>query len=256
MAPLSDDRARVEERARKEAYVRELFDAIAEHYDLMNLVMSLGLLRHWQRVFRAHTGLRPGDQALDVATGTAELALIMAEQVGPQGRVWGVDLAEGMVEVGRRKVARSPYRDRITLQTGNALELPFEDGRFDCVASGFALRNFADLDRALREMARVTRPGGRVVSLEISHPRSPWIRGPFRLWFERVVPVLGRLNERRFAARHRGALPPYRWLPESLRSFPDADGLAGRFRRAGLEPVYYVPLTGGVVCVHVGRKPG
>lgn len=249
------EHAPVDPRERKEAYIREVFDAIADHYDLMNLVMSLGLLRFWQRAFRRHTGLGPGDRALDVACGTAELALIMADQVGPDGHVWGVDLSPGMIQVAERKLARSPLRTRITLRTGNALDLPFADGTFHCVASGFALRNFADVPRALREMARVARPGGRVLALELSRPRSPWLRLPHRLYVERLVPLIGRFNERRFRARH-GVLPPYRWLPESLRGFPDPDALAAAFREAGLRPVTYIPLTGGIVCLHVGVKPG
>lgn len=240
-------------REEKEAYIRHLFDSIAEYYDLMNLIMSAGMLRYWQRVFRARTGLRPGDHALDVACGTGELALIMAEQVGPEGHVWGIDLSPGMIDVGRRKVERSGLADRVTLQTGNALELPFEDDRFHCVATGFALRNVADIKAVVREMVRVTRPGGRVACLELSHPPNPLIRIPYQWYFFKVVPWLGRWNERRF--RLQGRLSPYRWLPESLRRFPNQEGLAAVFREAGLSEVTYQNLTGGIVCIHVGVKP-
>ena len=247
-SPVSPDQAE------REVYIQHVFDAIAERYDGMNLLMTLGMLRYWQRVFRRHTGLKPGGQALDVACGTAELALIMARQVGPSGHVWGVDISPEMVRVGQRKVERAGLAGRITLQAGNALDLPFEDGSFDCVATGFALRNVANIPQALREMARVTRPGGRVVCLELSHPPSWWVRYPFQLYFRHVVPWLGRWSERRF--RYSEGLTPYRWLPESLRGFPDQRRLAEHFREAGLAPVYYRNLSGGIVCLHVGIKPG
>lgn len=242
------------ERAEKEEYIQHLFDSIARHYDLMNLIMSAGALRYWQRAFRRANGVRPGDHALDVACGTGELSRILAEQVGPEGRVWGIDLSPGMVEVGRRKLAAAGLSDRVTLQTGNALELPFEDDRFDCVATSFALRNMADIRTAVREMVRVARPGGRVVCLELSHPPSPLVRYPYQWYFFKVVPWLGRWNERRF--RKAGKLSPYRWLPESLRRFPDQEGLAQIFREAGLVDVTYKNLTAGIVCLHVGIKPG
>src|SRR5690606_23751721 len=204
---------------------------------------------YWQQAFRRHTGLQPGDEALDVACGTAELALIMAKQVGSQGKVYGVDLSPRMVEVGRRKVERLGFADRIQLQTGNALALPFADDRFACVGTGFAMRNVADIRTAVAEMARVTKPGGRVLCLELSHPQSRILRGPYKLYFEKVVPWLGRWAERVFP--NPDQLPPYAWLPESLKTFPDQEGLAQIFRDAGLSPVRYINLTGGIVCLHI-----
>lgn len=252
-AGAGDGTAQPQPRAEQEDYIRHLFNSIARYYDLMNLVMSGGLLRYWQRVFRTKTGLKPGDHALDVACGTGELSMIMAEQVGGEGRVAGIDLTPGMVEVGRAKVERAGLSGVVSLQTGNALDLPFPDNAFDCVATSFALRNMADIDIAISEMARVTKPGGRVVCMELSHPTNPLIRNPYHFYFFKIVPWLGRWNERRF--RLRGKLSPYRWLPESLRRFPNQDGLAERFRRAGLIEVTYRNLTGGIVCIHVGIKP-
>lgn len=242
--------------AEKEVYIRSVFDAIADHYDRMNMIMTAGLLRYWQRVFSRNTGLKPGDRALDVASGTAELALIMARQVGPDGHVWGIDLSPEMLRVGARKVERAGLNDRITLRQGNALSLPFEDEAFHCVATGFAMRNVADIETAVREMARVTKPGGRVLCLELSHPPNPLFRVPFNFYFRRVVPVLGRWSERKFR-REQGdaALTPYRWLPESLRTFPRQDELAAIYRAAGLVDVTYINLSCGVVCLHIGIKP-
>lgn len=244
----------------KEIYIQHVFDAIADHYDRMNMIMTGGLLRYWQRVFARHTGLKPGDKALDVASGTAELALIMARQVGPEGHVWGIDLSREMLRVGEWKVEQAGYTDRITLLQGNALDLPFDDNSFHCVATGFAMRNVADVDTAVREMARVTRPGGRVLCLELSHPPNPLFRIPFNFYFRRIVPLLGRWSERKFRQQYRqqgdDVLTPYRWLPESVRTFPRQDALAQVFRSAGLDPVTYINLSGGSVCLHIGHKPG
>lgn len=237
-----------------EQYIRSLFDGIARHYDLMNMIMSMGMLRRWQKRFQSLTGLQPGQRALDVGCGTGELSLIMARQTAPDGKVEGIDLSEGMIAVGRRKVEKAGLSDRITMRIGNALDLPFDDGTFHCVATGFTMRNVNNLVGAINEMARVTRPGGRVVCLELSRPVNPILRRLYYFYFYRIVPLLGRWNERRFAARHRGHMPPYKWLPESLRRFPHQEEMARLFTEAGLEQVEYYNLTGGIVCLHVGVK--
>lgn len=240
----------------KEKYIRNLFDSIADNYDLMNMVMSFGMLRYWQRVFRDHTGLQPGDHALDVACGTAELALIMAKQVGAGGEVQGIDLAPKMIDVAQRKIEHLGWQDNIKLQVGNALDLPYPDDSFHCIGTGFAMRNVADIETAFAEMARVARPGGRVLCLELSHPVSPVIKGPYKFYFNKIVPLLGRWNERRFARQDQAELLPYTWLPESLKHYPDQEGLAQIYRRVGLVDVKYINMSGGVVSLHVGTKPG
>lgn len=235
----------------KERFVRALFDTIAPRYDLMNLVMTLGAWRVWQGAFLRHGGLRPGDRVLDVGCGTGDLCLLAARQVGPGGRVTGVDIAEEMLAIARRKVARAGLSDRVALLAANGLDLPFPDGSFDVVTSGFVLRNVGDLRRALAEMARVLRPGGRAVVLELSHPSHPLVRVPFRLYFTRVVPLLGLWAARRW----RGPVAPYAWLPVSWKDFPDARGLADRMAAAGFGQVRWIPLTGGIACLHVACKP-
>ncbi len=238
----------------KEVYVRSLFEAIARHYDLMNMIMSGGMLRLWQRAFAARTGLEAGGSALDVCAGTAELSLVMARRVGPAGRVVGIDFSPEMLEVGRAKVraaARTTPAAPIELIEGDALALPFPDSTFDCAASGFALRNVKDIQQAISEMVRVVRPGGRVVSLELSKPSNPLIRHPYYLYFYHIVPLLGWLIDPRTERRLRA----YGWLPKSLIPFPTQDGLAEVFRRAGLVDVGYRGLTGGIVSVHHGTKP-
>jgi demethylmenaquinone methyltransferase/2-methoxy-6-polyprenyl-1,4-benzoquinol methylase len=157
-----------------------------------------------------------------------------------------------MLRIASQKIARSPYADTIKLLEGNALELPFADGSFDCAAIGFALRNVADIERALSEMARVVRPGGRVLSLEVSRPECGLIRGPFWWYFTRVVPLLGKLVEKETAREL--ALAPYAWLPASLKTFPDKKELAALFRAAGLEDIKLLSFHGGVVALHVGTR--
>ncbi len=239
--------------AGKEKYIHRLFDSIATRYDLMNLVLTGGLVRYWQKVFRGYTGLRPGDRALDVCCGTAELALIMARQVGRAGRVYGLDFSRRMLEVAHRKVASSPYAGMIELVEGNALHLPFADNTFNCAAIGFALRNVSDIRRVLAEMARVVAPGGRVVSLELTKPENVLFRSGYYLYFYHVVPLLGRLVEKGWPAGE--GKRPYTWLPYSLTRFPDLHHLAAIFRQVGLVDLVVRPLSGGVVAIHAGTKP-
>ncbi|MHB0885921.1 MAG: class I SAM-dependent methyltransferase [Bacillota bacterium] len=241
----------------KERYVHNLFAAIAHHYDVMNLVMSGGMLRLWQRAFAGRTGLQPGERALDVAAGTAELSLILARQAGPSGHVTGIDFSAEMLEVGRDKVAAARARrggDRmapIDLVEGNALSLPFADNTFDCAGSGFALRNVKDIPKAISEMARVVKPGGQVITLELSKPSNPLIREPYFLYFNRIVPILGWIID----PKTERTLRAYGWLPKSLIPFPTQMGLADIFRQAGLIDVGFRGLTGGIVSVHYGTKP-
>src|SRR3954449_3640828 len=167
-----------------ETQVRAMFDRIARVYDLMNSVMTVGMHQRWRERAADLAAVGPGKRALDVATGTGDLAVALR---GRGAEVVGMDFAEQMLELAR---AKAPD---VRFETGNALELPYRDAEFDAVTVGFAARNFADLDRGLAEMARVAAPGGRVVILEITTPQRPPLSWFFRLWFDRVVPGLGRL---------------------------------------------------------------
>ena len=232
----------------KSAFVPELFDRIADHYDLMNLIMTAGVWRRWQAAFRRRSGVPAGAQVVDIGCGTGELSLLLADLVGPEGRVFGVDLSARMLDVGRRKVDASPHRDRVRLEQGDALALPFEEGRFDAAASAFVMRNVADLDRALAEIVRVVRPGGRVAILELSHPPASVVRVPYLLYFRHVLPQLGR-----WAARAGLPVAPYAWLPLSLQTFPGAEAMAARMAAAGMEAVRFHRLTAGIVCLHTAQ---
>lgn len=224
----------------EEPQVEAMFDRIAGVYDLMNSLMTAGLHHRWRRraVDLARVGL--GDSVLDVASGTGDLAIELAARVGSGGSVIGSDFSEQMLDRARVKAPQ------LTWQQANALDLPYESDRFDAVTVGFGARNFSDLDRGLAEMVRVTRPGGRVVVLEITTPTRAPLSTFFRLWFDRLVSLIGR-----FA----GDPDAYSYLPSSVRRFPDARTLAGRLSAAGLSDVAYLLTAGGIIAIHSGTKP-
>ncbi|MDA8334260.1 MAG: class I SAM-dependent methyltransferase [Peptococcaceae bacterium] len=228
---------------RKEEYVHRMFSSIAGRYDRMNTVMSLSRDKYWRRFAVRQARLSAGDRALDVACGTAMLAREMALAVGAAGRVVGVDFCAPMLEKARENLVRWELATRVGLVEGDAMRLPFADGEFAGAVSGFALRNVPDIPQVLSEMARVVRPGGRVVTLELARPWVPVFKQLYFLYFEGLVPLLGRLGEGGFA---------YGYLPRSLKGFPHQRDLAGIFTKVGLQEVRYFELTGGIVAVHVG----
>jgi demethylmenaquinone methyltransferase/2-methoxy-6-polyprenyl-1,4-benzoquinol methylase len=219
-----------------------MFDRIAGLYDRMNAVMTAGLDRRWRRRAAELASVSPGDHVLDVATGTGDLALELAGRVSPGGEVVGIDFSERMLELARSK-ANAVFDAAVRFESANALALPFPDNAYHAATVGFGARNFADLERGLREMARVVRPGGRVVVLEITAPRRPPLSTFFELWFDRVVPVLGRLA---------GDAQAYSYLPNSVKRFPGPDELAAAMWRSGMSDVRYVVTAGGIVALHVG----
>jgi demethylmenaquinone methyltransferase / 2-methoxy-6-polyprenyl-1,4-benzoquinol methylase len=221
----------------EEGQVRAMFDRIARVYDLMNSVMTAGLHHRWRERAADLAAVGPGDRALDVASGTGDLAVELARRVGPTGSVVGSDFSEAMLERARRK---SPA---VTWEWANALDLPYPDDGFDAATVGFGARNFADLDRGLSELARVVRPGGRVVILEITTPQRPPLATFFSIWFDRIVPALGRLA---------GDPDAYAYLPSSVKRFPAPEALAARMAAVGLTDVRWVLTAGGIIALHVG----
>jgi demethylmenaquinone methyltransferase/2-methoxy-6-polyprenyl-1,4-benzoquinol methylase len=220
-----------------EPQVQAMFDRIAGVYDLMNSVMTAGLHHRWRKRAADMAALSPGDRALDVATGTGDLAIELSSRVAAEGEVVGSDFSEGMLELARRKAPE------LRFEHGNALALPYDDDEFGAATVGFGARNFSDLPQGLREMARVVRPGGRVVILEITTPERPPLSWFFRLWFDRVVPLLGR-----FA----GDSDAYSYLPSSVRRFPNARGLGAAMAAVGMVDVRWLLTAGGIIAIHVG----
>jgi demethylmenaquinone methyltransferase/2-methoxy-6-polyprenyl-1,4-benzoquinol methylase len=221
-----------------------MFDRIAGRYDLLNSVMTAGLHHRWRQRAADRAELGPGDAALDVCCGTGDLALELAGRVAPAGRVVGCDFSEPMLDLAREKAARTAPAG-VRFEWADALRLPYDAERFDAVTVGFGVRNLSDLDRGLREMARVLRPGGRLVILEITQPTRPPLSTFYSLWFDRVVPVLGALA---------GDPEAYSYLPESVRSFPSPQGLAEKMDAAGLERIRWTVLAGGIIAIHSGVR--
>jgi demethylmenaquinone methyltransferase/2-methoxy-6-polyprenyl-1,4-benzoquinol methylase len=214
-----------------------MFDRIARVYDLMNSVMTAGIHHRWRERAADLASVAPGGRALDVATGTGDLAIELQRRVGDGGEVTGLDFSEKMLELARKKAPA------IHFEQGNALQLPYGDDEFDAATVGFGVRNFSDLDRGLAELSRVVKPGGRVVILEMTTPTRPPLSWFFQAWFDRVVPVLGRLA---------GDPEAYAYLPNSVRRFPGPPELAGKLTQAGLGDVRWVLTAGGIVAIHAG----
>ncbi len=221
-----------------------MFDRIANVYDLLNTVMTAGLHHRWREraADLAHVG--PGSRVLDVATGTGDLAIELARRVAPGGEVVGSDFSEAMLARARTKT--KPASAELRFEWGDALELPFADGTFDAATVGFGARNFSDLAGGLAEMARVVRPGGRVVVLEFTSPTRAPLSLFYSLWFDRIVPLLGRLV---------GDPEAYSYLPSSVKRFPAPAGLAAEMERAGLCEIGYLLTAGGIVVIHFGTVP-
>ncbi len=226
--------------------VRAVFDSVAPNYDLMNDLMSGGLHRLWKRFALGRTGLRPGDAALDVAGGTGDLSAGMARQVGPSGLVCHTDINREMLEAGRRRLVDAGLFANVRTLQANAERLPFANDSFHCVTIGFGLRNCTNKPAALQEMARVLRPGGRLLVLEFSQPAMKFIEPLYDLYSFRILPWLGEVVARDAAS--------YRYLAESIRMHPDQEALRELMAAAGLEDVRYHNLSGGIVALHVGYR--
>jgi demethylmenaquinone methyltransferase / 2-methoxy-6-polyprenyl-1,4-benzoquinol methylase len=225
--------------------VRGMFDRISGVYDLMNSAMTAGLHHQWRQraVDKAQVGR--GSDALDVCCGTGDLALELRRRIGPDGRVVGCDFSEPMLEIARRKSGEESLP--VEFGWADALDLPYGDGSFDAVTIGFGARNLADLERGISEMARVLRPGGRLVILEITRPQREPLASFYSLWFDRLVPVIGTLA---------GDSEAYSYLPDSVRTFPEPERLAAMLDAGGLAEIRWLLLAGGIIAIHSATKAG
>ncbi|MGC9457220.1 MAG: bifunctional demethylmenaquinone methyltransferase/2-methoxy-6-polyprenyl-1,4-benzoquinol methylase UbiE [Halothiobacillaceae bacterium] len=230
----------------KARLVGGVFDSVADKYDLMNDVMSLGIHRLWKRVALEHSGLRRGMRALDLASGTGDLARRMAAMVGQEGLVLLSDINFSMLRNGRRKLDDHGVIGNVDYLLSDAESLPFPDNHFDVVTIGFGLRNVTRKELALKEMHRILRPGGRALVLEFSKPVNPLLGRLYDGYSFTALPALGKLlvND----------AESYRYLAESIRMHPDQETLAGMMTEAGFEQVDYINMTFGVVALHKGFK--
>ena len=242
-----------------------MFNGIAGLYDFMNTAMTAGLHHRWRARAAELAAVGPGSRVLDVATGTGDLALELARRVTPGGEVVASDFAELMLARARAKAAKAPHPlVRPRFEPADALALPYANDSFDAATVGFGVRNFSDLARGLREMARVVRPGGRVVVLEITAPARAPLSLFYGIWFDRIVPTLGRalgallgMRSRAGGDREQAAVgEAYSYLPSSVKRFPPPAQLAAEMERAGLRQIRFLLLAGGIIAIHVGTVPG
>lgn len=226
--------------------VRDVFDSVANRYDVMNDLMSFGIHRLWKRQTVAVSGVRRGQRVLDLAAGTGDLSARFAGLVGAEGGVVFSDINAAMLSQGRVRMADHGLAGNIQYVQADAEHLPFPDDHFDCATIGFGLRNVTNKDRALASIFRVLKPGGRLLVLEFSRPVSKPLKAAYDLYSFQVLPRLGRLVA--------GDAESYRYLAESIRMHPDQETLKAMMASAGFERCEYFNLTGGVVAIHRGYK--
>lgn len=234
-------------REEKQKRVAGVFDSVADNYDLMNDLMSMGIHRFWKRFTVSLASVRKGEQVLDLASGTGDLAAGFARRVGSSGRVLLSDINHAMLANGRNRMLERGLVSNVAYCLANAEKLPFVDDSFDCITMAFGLRNVTDKQAALNEMARVTRPGGRTIILEFSKPAVPGLGPLYDTYSFSVLPWLGRN-----VARDE---PAYRYLAESIRMHPDQETMKSMMQQAGFVRCGYHNMTGGIVAVHRGYAP-
>ncbi len=231
----------------KVSHVAGVFDSVAAKYDVMNDLMSMGIHRWWKRQTIEMSGVRPNDVVLDLAGGTGDLTMKFSDIVGSQGRVILGDINASMLQVGREKLIDKGVVGNVSYVQANAENLPFPDNSFDCISIAFGLRNVTDKQTALESMARVLKPGGRLLVLEFSKTEQPLLTKIYDTYSFKVLPKIGKLIA--------DDEDSYRYLAESIRMHPDQETLKGMMSLAGLVNCQYHNMTGGIVALHVGLKP-
>lgn len=239
VTPYGDERLKGEQ-------VREMFDSIAPAYDFMNRAMTMGIDKLWRRkaatlVARSHPA-----SILDIATGTGDMAIRLARRV-TSATVTGVDLSQGMIDIGRVKVESANLEGRVKLLQGDSLDLPFDDNAFDAVTVAYGVRNFQDIVAGYREICRVLKPGGRIVVLELSTPRNPLVKPFYKLYTRCIIPAVGRMVSHDVRA--------YTYLPESIAAVAQGKEMLALMQRAGFTDTAWRPMTMGVCSLYSAVKP-
>lgn len=229
----------------KHDYVRDMFDAIAPRYDLLNSLLSVRMHHGWRRAATHQARLQPGDTALDVCTGTGDFAFELASRVGEKGHVDATDFSAPMLRIGEEKAAKRRLT-QMTWQIADTQNLPFGDNIFDAVTVGFGIRNVADIPRGIAEMARVAKPGGRVIILEFNQPKNPLFAALYSWYSFRVLPFMGGLIS--------GKRTAYEYLPTSVAAFHSREEISEMMRTAGLTDITVTDLTFGTVVIHCATK--
>lgn len=227
----------------KALYVREMFAAIAPRYDRANRLLTAGVDEAWRKRAVTELAAPAGGRVVDLCCGTGDLVFHLLK-TDPAMHVVGVDFTPPMLEGARGRAGREDPASRATFVEGDVTRLPFRDGEFEGATMGFSMRNVVDIGATLKEARRILRPGSRFVNLDVTKPPNPIVRRLFGFYFYSLVPLIGGLVG--------GSKAAYRYLPNSLTNFPDADGLADRFRNAGFRDVRYIHLGAGAIAVHVG----
>jgi demethylmenaquinone methyltransferase/2-methoxy-6-polyprenyl-1,4-benzoquinol methylase len=239
-------RVHMDKSAKDPAKIQTMFSTIAPRYDLLNRILSLGIDGHWRRFAVAQLPRAENARFLDVATGTCDVALEIVKRFPPDSKIVGVDFSEGMLELGRDKVRKAGYQDRIDVRFADVTSLPFEDNAFDASIIAFGIRNVQDYKKGISEMGRVVKRGGKVVILEFTSIQNPFFRAPYRFYITKVLPLIGEL-----VSGKKGA---YRYLPSSMIEFPAPEDFKKAMEGTGLRDVKYHKLTFGIAAVHVGTK--
>ncbi len=231
----------------KADYVLNQFNRIARRYDLANDAISLGMHRLWKRTALQRLDIQPDGQYLDVCCGTGDLTLRIAEQLSQMGMVTGLDFSPQMLDMAKLRISKKENATKVNFVQGDAEKLPFPDNYFNGSIISFGLRNLTSLDKGIAEMVRVTKPGGKVINLDLGRP-SNWLFTPFYyFYFRHIVPMIGQILQNDIKA--------YTYLPESLNTYPTPTGITQLFEAAGLKNIQYKPLAIESVALHVGTKP-
>lgn len=236
----------------KEEYVKDVFNEIAEYYDKMNDIMSMGMVRRWHKFMFKKAGNISGKTLCDVGCGTGEISFMAAEKVGKDGKVIGVDLTPGMLEIAKKKMASMDLPVQVDFRQGDALNMEFDDDSFDVVTSGYMLRNVTDIQKAVDEMHRILKPGCKIIVAELAKPKNRILRIGYNIYVFHIVPRLGRKYDK--GKKIAGKQPAYDWLTSSLEGFPHGDDMVAIFKKAGFADARFYSKSMGAVNIYVGTK--